>query len=170
MSDEIRKIWNGVTTALVVIVVILAILLVGLRFAGLQIYTVLSGSMEPVYRVGSLIYVKTVETRELEAGDVITFRLEGDTVMTHRIVEVIADGEDTSRIQFRTKGDANNMVDGALVQEHKVLGSPVFSIPLLGYLAHFIQNPPGTYLTVSAGALLLLLVLLPDLLCQKKKD
>ena len=53
-----RKIWNIATTVVVVLVVLAAILLVGVRFVGYRVYTVLSGSMEPTYHVGSLIYVK----------------------------------------------------------------------------------------------------------------
>lgn len=53
-----KKLWNMITTVLVALVVILAILLVGVRVIGLTPYVVLSGSMEPTYHTGSLIYVK----------------------------------------------------------------------------------------------------------------
>lgn len=160
---SVKRIWNGVTTILVAIVVILALLLVGVRLVGMQVFTVLSGSMEPTYHVGALIYVKKVDPMELEAGDVITFMLDEDTVATHRVVEVVPDEEDPSVIRFRTKGDANDNVDGGLVHYKNVLGTPVFTIPKLGYLASYIQNPPGTYVAISAGAVLLALVFLPDL-------
>lgn len=166
---SVKRIWNGVTTILVAIVVILALLLVGVRLVGLQVFTVLSGSMEPTYHVGALIYVKKVDPMELEAGDVITFMLDEDTVATHRVVEVVPDEEDPSVIRFRTKGDANDNVDGGLVHYKNVLGTPVFTIPMLGYLASYIQNPPGTYVAISAGAVLLLLVFLPDLFTQEEK-
>ena len=166
---SVKRIWNGITTILVAIVVILALLLVGVRLVGLQVFTVLSGSMEPTYHVGALIYVKKVDPMELEAGDVITFMLDEDTVATHRVVEVVPDEEDPSVIRFRTKGDANDNVDGGLVHYMNVLGTPVFTIPMLGYLASYIQNPPGTYVAISAGAVLLLLVFLPDLFTQEEK-
>ena len=122
---------------------------------------------------------------------------ENLTVATHRIVEVIPDGMtldregnvvaiDTSpvtdkagnvvaevtreyHLRFRTKGDANNNVDGTPVLDVNVVGSPVFAIPYLGYVANYIQNPPGTYVAISAGAILLLLVFLPDLLFDDKE-
>ena len=166
---SVKRIWNGVTTILVAAVVILALLLVGVRLVGMQVFTVLSGSMEPTYHVGALIYVKKVDPMELEAGDVITFMLDEDTVATHRVVEVVPDEEDPSVIRFRTKGDANDNVDGGLVHYMNVLGTPVFTIPMLGYLASYIQNPPGTYVAISAGAVLLLLVFLPDLFTQEEK-
>ena len=163
MSKTIKQIWNAVTTVLVTVVVILALALAGARFVGMQVFTVLSGSMEPVYHVGSLIYVKEVDPYELEAGDVITYMLSEDTVSTHRIVGVVPDEEDPAVIRFRTKGDANDAEDGTLVHYKNVIGSPVFTIPMLGYVANYIQNPPGTYIAISGGAILMLLVFLPDL-------
>lgn len=162
-NGTIKKIWNLMTTVLVAAVVILALLLVGARLVGLKVFTVLSGSMEPNYHVGSLIYVKDVDPYELEKGDVITFMLNEDTVATHRIVEVVPDEEDASVVRFRTKGDANEAEDGSLVHYKNVIGSPMFTIPYLGYVADYIQKPPGRYVAVSGGAILLLLVFLPDL-------
>lgn len=154
------------TSMIVGIAVLLAIALAGVRIIGLQPYTVLSGSMEPTYHVGSLIYVKSVDYTELETGDPITFMLDESTVATHRIIEVVPDEEDASVIRYRTQGDANEAPDGSLVHYKNVIGSPVFTIPMLGYVANYIQNPPGTYIAIAAGAILLLLVFLPDLLFE----
>ena len=170
MGKTLKKILNVISTILVAIVVVLALLLVGARFIGLNVYTVLSGSMEPTYHVGSLIYVKDVDTDELKAGDVITYMLDEDTIVTHRIVDVIPDETDPSIIRFQTKGDANDSVDGSLVHYKNVIGTPVFSIPKLGYLANYIQQPPGRYIAISAGAIILLLVFLPDLFSDDDKS
>ncbi len=164
MQKTVKRIWNGVTSVLVGLVLLLAIALVGVRLFGLQVYTVLSGSMEPAYHTGSLIYVKKVDYTNLKTGDVITFMLSEDTIATHRIVGVVPDEDDASILRFRTKGDANNTEDGTLVHYKNIIGSPVFTIPYLGYAANMIQNPPGTYIAISLGAILLMLVFLPDLL------
>ncbi len=160
---RIKKIWDVITSLVVVLAVLLAIALVGVRLVGLQVFTVLSGSMEPTYHTGSLIYVKSVDYRELQSGDVITFMLSEDTVATHRIVAPVVDEVDPTVIRYRTKGDANNAEDGTLVHYRNIIGTPVFTIPLLGYVANYIQNPPGTYVAIAAGAILILLVFLPDL-------
>ena len=139
MKTTIKKIGNVVTTVLVVAVVLLAIALAGVRLFGLQVYTVLSGSMEPAYHVGALLYDKKVDPAQLRPGDVITFMLDEETIVTHRIVEVVPDEEDPSVIRFRTKGDANAAEDGSLVHYKNVLGTPVFTIPKLGYFANFVQ-------------------------------
>ena len=169
MGKTAKKIWNIITSIIVALAVLLAIALVGVRLIGFQVFTVLSGSMEPTYHVGSLIYVKKADYKELQSGDVITFMLDEDTIATHRIVEVVPDETDSSVLRFRTKGDANQAEDGSLVHYKNVVGTPVFTIPMLGYLANYIQNPPGMYVAISAGAVLLLLVFLPDLFSKDEE-
>lgn len=166
----IKKIWDVTSSVLVGVVVIFAVLLIGVRLFGIQVYSVISGSMEPEYPVGALIYVKEVKPSEVEVGDVITFMLDEDTVATHRIVEVVPDETDSSVLRFKTKGDANAAEDGSLVHHKSVIGTPVFTIPKLGYVANYIQNPPGMYVAISAGAVLLLLVFLPDLFSKDEKE
>ena len=158
----LKKIWSTVTTVLVVAVMLLAVLLVGARLLGLQVFTVISGSMEPNYHVGSIIYVKPVDTQTLQKNDVISFVISENTVATHRIVEVIPDENDPGVIRFRTKGDANDNEDNNLVHSNNVLGKVVGTIPYLGYVSDFVQNPPGTYITVGAVAILMVAVFLPD--------
>ena len=170
MSKSAKRIWNWTSSLLVGIVVLLAIALVGVRIIGLQPYAVLSGSMEPTYHVGSLIYVKTVDYKELQIGDPITYMISQDTVVTHRIIEVIADEEDPDTIRYFTKGDANDTPDGSSVHCKNILGKPLFSIPYLGYVSNYIQNPPGRYIAMAGGALLILLVFLPDVFGSKDKD
>lgn len=171
MNKSVEKVFNGITSALVALVVLLALVLVGARVVGLQVFTVLSGSMEPAYPTGALIYVRSVDPYKVEIGQPITFVLNEDlAVVTHRVVDIDAQNQ-----QFYTKGDANQAADGAPVHFNNLIGSPVFTIPYLGFVASYIQNPPGTYVAISAGAVLLLLAFLPDLFIQnpqkaKKSD
>ena len=170
----VKKIWDWISGILVAVVVLLAIALVGVRVVGLQPYVVLSGSMEPTYHVGSRIYVKAVDYKELTVGDPITYMVSQDTVVTHRIIEVLVDEEDPETIRYFTQGDANDVPDGMSVHYKNIIGKPVFSIPYLGYVSNYIQNPPGSYVSIAAGALLILLVFLPDIFAEdespKKKE
>lgn len=168
----LKKIGNVISTVLVAVMVLLAILLAGARLLGMQVFTVLSGSMEPNYHVGSIIYVKEVDPAELKVGDAISFMLSENTVATHRIVEVVPDGDDPTVIRFRTKGDNNTIEDSSLVRCNNVLGKVVGTIPYLGYVSDFVQHPPGTYITMGAAAILILVVFLPDMIApaKKKKD
>ena len=166
----LKKLWNALTTLIVIAIVILAILLAGVRVVGLTPYVVLSGSMEPTYHTGSLIYDKKVDPFTLKEGDVITFMVSEDTLATHRIVGVVPDEDEPGTIRFRTKGDANEAEDGSLVHYKNVIGTPIFSIPYLGYIADYIQHPPGMYIAISAGAVLLLLVFIPDIFADAKDE
>ena len=162
MNKKIEKAFACFTTIIVVLVVVVAIALVGVRLVGLQVFTVLSGSMEPTYQTGSLIYVDEVDYKTLKEGDVITYMLNENAIATHRIVEVVPNGDDPTVLEFRTKGDANDIVDGSLVHYKNIIGSPVFAIPKMGYLANYIQTPPGMYIAIAMGIILVFLIFIPD--------
>lgn len=155
-----RKVWNLLTTLLVVLVLLLAASLVYFRIVEAGAYTVLSGSMEPSYQVGSLIYVKKIPYTELQVGDAVTFAFSQDLAVTHRIVAIEPDEADPARLWFTTKGDANAQPDASPLDCRNVIGKPVFAVPYLGYAIDYVQKPPGTYLAAAAiGALLLLSIL-----------
>lgn len=169
MTNTFKKIWNIIATVIVVIVVILAVALAGVRLFGIKPYAVLSGSMEPTYHVGALIYVKNIDPEDLKIGDPITFVLSDDTVATHRIIAINTDENNAEVLLFDTKGDANPLPDGEPVHENNIIGKPIFSVPLMGYVSHFIQNPPGMYISIAVGAVALLLVFIPDILFEDDK-
>ena len=169
MNRSLKKTWNLLSSILVALVVIVTLLLVGARVVGLQVFSVLSGSMEPTYHTGALLYVKKVDPSTIQTGQVITFLLDEDTTATHRVVDIVPDEDDPSVLRFRTKGDANQAADGELVYYKNVVGTPVFSIPYLGYVAEYIRRPPGTYALVAVVALLLFLLILPEVFAGKKK-
>ena len=80
MSKETRKKKNPIAmicsvigTILLIIVVAACIPLTVPKAMGYQLYTVVSGSMEPAIPVGSLVYIKYVEPKEIVEGDVIAF-------------------------------------------------------------------------------------------------
>ena len=165
---SLKKLWSVLSTLIVIAVVALAILLAGVRVVGLTPYVVLSGSMEPTYHTGSLIYDKKVDPFTLKEGDVITFMVSEDTLATHRVVGVVPDEDEPGTIRFRTKGDANDSEDGTLVHYKNVVGTPVFTIPYLGYFSNWIAHAPGKYIAITAAVVFLILLFLPDML--KKAD
>lgn len=161
------RVLNIISTVMVVIVVALAVLLVGFRFVGFDTYIVLSGSMEPAYKTGSLIYTRDAEPEDVEVGDVITFQLaDGQTRVTHRVVEIQGEG---SSLQFITKGDNNDDIDASPVPANMLMGEVKFGIPKLGYIANYIQNPPGLYFAAGVGVILIVLMFLTDALIEEDK-
>ena len=120
MNKTIKKIWNWISGLLVAVVVLLAVALVGVRLIGLQPFVVLSGSMEPEYHVGSLIYVKSVDYKELQVGDDITYLIDEDTVVTHRIIEVLVDENDPDTIRYFKKESVFIKVKASIPSEDTV--------------------------------------------------
>lgn len=166
MNQTIRKVWNCINGVLISLVILLAIALVGVRLFGVEVYVVLSGSMEPEYLTGSVIYVKETDIERLQKGDVITFYLNSNMVATHRIVEVTEINGETA---FRTKGDANDVEDASAILASQIIGMPIFTIPYLGFLVNYLQTTSGRYAMFAVGAFLLLMVCLPDIIFGNEK-
>jgi len=157
--SALKGIGKVASTVLVGLAVVLAVALVGVRLLGFEVYTVLSGSMEPAYKTGSVIWVDRCEPDEIEVGDPITFVLNEDLdVATHRVIEIDAESQ-----HFYTQGDANDTPDGSPVHFENLIGEPVFTVPYLGYLVSYVQSPPGCYVALIVAAAALALMLIPDL-------
>ncbi len=150
-----RKIWNLALTLVLLAALVLAALFTGVRLFGLTPYTVTSGSMEPVYPVGSMIYVKSVDPGDVQVGQAITFHLNASAVATHQVWAI--EGE-----TFRTQGIANRDSDGNVLHDaapvpfDALIGKPVACIPYLGFLYAAIRTPVGVCALVflAAGACL----------------
>lgn len=164
-NAKLKKVWSVVSTILVILVVLFAMLLMGLRLFGFEVYTVISGSMRPTFREGDLIYVKHVEFSEIHIGDPITFQInENHDLATHRVMHI-----DKENMRFVTKGDANEIEDSP-VHYNNVVGVAKFSIPLLGYVSDFIQhNNYGLVIAISVCVLVILLAFLPDIIRTFRK-
>lgn len=159
--DRVFKIIQFIISA---VLVVFFILLVGLRLVGFAPYTIVSGSMDPTYKVGSLVYVQSADTDSIEVGDTITFK-SSNMVITHRVVRI-----DTENKYFYTKGDANNTEDQSPVAFSKVIGKPVLHIPMLGYIALYVSTPIGKAVIVGLIAFLIAISFIPDWINKRRKD
>lgn len=187
MNKTIRKVFNVITWVLICIVLVLALMLAGLRIFGFRMYTVVSSSMEPEIKTGSIVYVKNVKPGELDVGDTITYALDnkGNTD-THKLglIQNTMQGtryytyginndnyqyDEDGKIKTDKYGNKLHVFDPATSYDN-IQGKVVFYIPYFGYVAAFISNPPGLYIAIAFAALLLLLVFLPDLIFPKEKE
>ena len=160
----ILKIWNIITTFIVLIVALLAVALVGIRIFGFTPYSILSPSMTPEYQVGDLVYVKDTKPEEIQTGDVITFVANDDLLLvTHRVDEI-----DRENSLIYTKGDANQNRDAAPVQYENVVGVVKFSLPKLGFVSNYFTSPSGRYMGIAVIFVLILMLILPELFVRDK--
>ncbi len=153
-------------TWLIVLVLVLgALMMLGTRPFGYTPYVILSGSMEPAYPTGSLIYVQKTDPLEVKIGDPITFVLNEDLVVaTHRVVSIDLDNQ-----RFTTKGDANDNIDSSPVLFKNLIGVPRFQISKLGYAVHAVSTPPGKYYALGGVALLILAMIAFEIVNPKDK-
>ncbi|MUG47316.1 signal peptidase I SipW [Paenibacillus woosongensis] len=130
------------------------------NFYGYQLKTVLSGSMEPTIRTGSVIAISPHHAGTgipFQAGDIITYRADEQRLITHRIIEVRS-SEAGGQIMYRTQGDNNDAPDSALVVPSNIVGVYTgFTIPYAGYLLRFAGSKAGSLLLLVVPGLILLL-------------
>jgi signal peptidase len=117
---------RSLTTVLVCIAILFSFFVSIIRVFGFKVYGVLSGSMEPAYPTGSLIYVRNVDPDDLRIGDAITFSLSPNVIATHRIVGIIPDENNPAFIRLQTKGDANLIADSYYVSQDNMIGKVIW--------------------------------------------
>lgn len=94
---------------------------------------VISGSMEPILKVGGILYYEKINLDDFKKDDILVYQLN-EHIVSHRIVNINEYG-------FETKGDNNNSIDSYIVDKNNVIGrGNNWSIPYIGYYADFIYN------------------------------
>lgn len=119
---------------------------------------VTSGSMEPAFSAGDMIVIR--EEEDYALGDIVTFRLSGGELVTHRIVGSVEGS-------FITKGDANNTEDDDLLDPAQIVGRFVTYMPAVGSFLLFLRTPVGLFVLVVLG---FLLIELPSLLGARRQE
>lgn len=159
----LQKICNILSGIIMVVLLVLAGLLIVPYLLGYDEMAVLTGSMQPTIPVGSLVYVREVQPETLEAGDVITYRLSGDTRVTHRVIEVKP--EENCVV---TQGDANDSPDGDIAFD-RIVGKMDFSIPYLGFIAMNIRTKTGIMVICGVLIAIILLTFIPEIFAPEEK-
>ena len=156
MLKEIKALWVVIRTILTIILIAL-LAIVGVQrisnnkmaVAGFRIFTVITESMTPKYKVGDAIFTKTINPSEIKVGDDITYLGTAesfkDKIVTHRVIS-IEKGEDGLYI-FQTKGIANDEPDPK-INETQIYGKVIYKIKTISYLNSVIGNLYGMYFAI----------------------
>jgi signal peptidase len=146
----------GLTTAAVVLLAALAVVLVVLpKATGSVPLTVLTESMEPTLPPGTLVVVRPTPIDDVHVGDVVTYQIASGepAVVTHRVTSVTSASDGTRRL--RTQGDANAEPDARPVQAAQVRGVVWYSVPWVGYANQLVNGSRGWLVPTVAVSLLL---------------
>lgn len=158
----------SVLGTLLLIIIVAAYLPITIpRAFGYEIYTVISGSMEPAIPTGSLVYVKYIQPEEIQTEDVIAFLGTGCgwvSIVTHRVVSNSA-----AMGNFITKGDANSDNDMNPIPYANYIGKVQLSVPKLGGIFQTITGTNGKIAAVSMIGLAIVLEILAAVLQGKRE-
>lgn len=109
---------------------------------------VLSGSMEPAIKTGSVVFIQKSE--DYKQGDIIAFSQgSSKNLITHRLIS-------TENSTFQTKGDANEEADRTQVQKDQIAGKVILYIPGIGFGVDLVKHPKGFILLVIIPATIII--------------
>lgn len=141
-------IWQIVQISMVVIVILMFSFAIVQKtsdnkgsIGGIKIFTVITGSMIPVYDIGDILVVKEVLPEEIKVGDDIVYKGEKGSyknkTITHRVV--LINKKEDGNYKIITKGVANLGQDPEINQT-QVLGKVIFDVPIMSYILKIITN------------------------------
>jgi signal peptidase len=140
------KLVSAVITLAIVAALVGAIaLIVTPRVTHVTPVIVLTGSMEPALMTGGLAFMKPLPaaadpTAFVRVGDIITFRQEKNPKdqTSHRVTGIIESAEGR---RFTTKGDNSPLPDTFETPATSVVGTIVYHVPYLGWIADSMKRP-----------------------------
>ena len=108
---------------------------------GIKIFTVITGSMIPVYDIGAILIVKEVKTEEINVHDDIVY--EGakgsykNKTITHRVEKI--EKQEDGNYRIITKG-VNNFGRDPEINQTQVLGKVIGQISIFSIILKLITN------------------------------
>lgn len=128
------------------------------------IVVVLSGSMEPAFFRGDLLFLTNHEEEPIRAGEIIVFKIEGREIpIVHRVIKLHE--KENGTLKFLTKGDNNNVDDRGLyapgqfwLEKKDVVGRARGYVPFVGIVTILMNDYPKFKYAVLAGLGLVVLL------------
>ena len=138
---------------------------------GYRMFTVATGSMEPVYKVNDVILVKTVDTSTLKVGDDIAYvgnraELKG-IVITHRIIEIWT--ADDGEIRYTTQG-VNNKNPDPSVSKEQIYGKVMGKVYVVNEINHIVKNIYGFFFLIFCPLVLAIFLEIADTIIDIKLE
>lgn len=168
--EDVKRLWSNkrqlAHQALNLAMVVLTALMI---WKGLMAFThsespvvvVLSGSMEPAFQRGDILYLDNTKP-QLEIGDIVVYKVKGrDIPIVHRVLELHERASDGHQV-YLTKGDNNNVDDRGLyaygqswLEREDIVGIAKASVPYAGMLTILLNDYPMLkYVLVGGMAVL----------------
>jgi len=125
------------------------------NFLGYTYADILTRSMQSEIPQGSLVLVKHVDPAAIKVGDIVTYIRPDNTTVTHKVMTIYEDYEQSGQRAFVTKGVDNPDADPDAVYAKNVIGVVQSHIANAGTILANIAN----HTWVIAGIFIILLLL-----------
>lgn len=143
-----KKLGKIIYVIMVVIVILMVIFAVIQKtsnnrnsIAGIKIFTVVTGSMIPVYEIGDILIVKDISVENIKVGDDIVYQGESGSyknkTITHRVLSI--EKEDNNDYKIITKGVAN-LAQDPVINQTQILGKVIGKISIFSFILKLIAN------------------------------
>ena len=163
------------TISFILVLLILIVVLIqrfsdnNVAIAGIRIFNVATGSMEPKYNVGDVLISKEVDPSEIEIGDDITYEGEKGSfdgkIVTHQVIEK---KEENGKYTFVTKGIANNEADPE-ISEDQVYGKVIYKSVILSFISNIIRNIYLFYFCIIVPMAIIIAKMIVDFLIRRQE-
>ncbi|EAZ36602.1 hypothetical protein OsJ_20948 [Oryza sativa Japonica Group] len=127
------------------------------------VVVVLSGSMEPGFKRGDILFLH-MSKDPIRTGEIVVFNVDGREIpIVHRVIKV-HERQESAEVDILTKGD-NNFGDDRLLyahgqlwlQQHHIMGRAVGFLPYVGWVTIIMtEKPIIKYLLIGALGLLVI--------------
>ncbi len=176
-NDFLRFVIRFIETIFTIaIVLIIATILVqkfsknNLSLGGYRLYTIISDSMKPKYKIGDMLLAKDVDVTELKVYDDIVYNgkvddFAGKTVV-HKIIQI---KKINGQYEITTKGLANYMNDPTVYAD-QVIAKVVYKTKILSFISSIINNIYGFYFIVLVPFIVIIFIEIVRAIEEKKDN
>lgn len=169
----LQVIYEFVRNALVIFFILFIIIVVVQRVSnnsfavgGFRVFTVVSESMYPKYKLGDILIVETELPKNIKVGDSLCYLGEvnefANKVITH---EVISIQKDNDHYKFTTKGLSNELED-PIVEEHQIYGVVRYKTVFFSFISRVANNKYGFFVLVFLPLACFVLLEMKDLIYE----
>ena len=135
-------------------------------------FNVVSGSMEPKYNVGDVLFSKEVDPSDIKVGDSISYiGVQGQVknkVITHEVISI--ENDLNGKYLFHTKG-ISSVVEDPVVSEEQIFGVVVYKSVILSFLYKIISTKFGFYILIIVPLFCIIIYeIIMTLLDKKEKN
>ncbi len=156
LNNKVVKLIASILRGIFMTMLVLFILMVCLqRFSNNEIslfnfrmFTVISGSMEPKYKIGDVLISVETDPKDIKVGDVVSYYGEKrdvkGKVVTHQVMSIEQD--DSGKYYFHTKGICENcLVEDPIVAENQIYGVVKYKVKTLSYIYKVVGTKVGLF-------------------------